>query len=214
MKLFDDPEIQSLNPKLLEPTSLHLLGCVFYGDPFHDAKEWTYENEIGALWNRFMRIYSKYRYLLDSINNDRDIGYEMHLEPSEYETTRKYYVFVGLAIKNLSEIPLEMYYKPLPQVQYLQFTTKTQDHAKSEYIFRKWLLNEESSYRQAFPYVIQMYNSRRYRGLEDPTSEIDWLIPIQERPKNDQEKIGSPKKSNNLMQKQPKGKKKAGMLDE
>jgi AraC family transcriptional regulator len=185
MNLLDDPEIQSLHPKILDPIGLKLLGCVYYGDPFHDAKEWTYKNEIGSLWSRFMGLYSKYRYLLDSINLDLDMGYEVHIEPTEYQKTKNYYVFVGIGVQNVSEIPLEMYFKPLPQIKYLQFTSKAMNHDKSEYIFRKWLIDPSSPYQQAYPYVIQAYNSKRYRSLEDPQSEIDWLVPIREVSNNE-----------------------------
>ena len=85
-----------IKPTILEEKTFKLLGCVFYGDPFHSAKEWTYENEIGKLWQRFAKVSYKYSILLKKICTDVDIGYEIHLEPEEYKETRNYYVMVGM----------------------------------------------------------------------------------------------------------------------
>ncbi|MHA2246827.1 MAG: GyrI-like domain-containing protein [Candidatus Hodarchaeales archaeon] len=166
-----------MEPTILEDKIFRILGCVFYGDPFHKAVEWSYENEIGKLWQRFMKLNGKYSSLLSKICVDRNIGYEIHLEPEEYKDTRKYFVLVGVEVKDIEEIPLEMFVKILPKTDYVVFTTTMENKLeRGGYIYKKWL--PENGYAQAFPYIIQLYDNRRYKGLEYPESELDWFIPI------------------------------------
>jgi len=167
-----------MEPIIFEGKVFQLLGCVFYGDPFHSAEEWSYENEIGKLWERYIELsMRKYPLLLRKISVDSYIGYELHLEPNEYEETKKYYVMVGTEVNNIEEIPLEMFIKILPKTTYINFTTTIETKFEiGGYIYKQWI--PENSYEQAFPYVIQGYDGRRYKGLDDPKSEIDWYIPV------------------------------------
>ena len=164
-----------MDPSIIEEKVFRLLGCVFYGDPFHSAKEWSYENEIGKLWQRFGKLSYKYSKLLSRICNNWNIGYELHLEPEEFMKTKRYYVMVGMEVNNVEEIPLEMFVKVLPKTTYVIFTTKNEDRFKiGSYIYREWMPNH--GYEQAYPYVVQCYN-KQYK-LEDPKSEIEWYIPV------------------------------------
>ena len=79
--------MSTVKPIIIEHKILKLLGCVYYGNPFHSAEEWSYENEIGKLWNRFGELTYKYSKLLKGISIDRDIAYEVHLEPEEFKKT-------------------------------------------------------------------------------------------------------------------------------
>ena len=115
--------MSTVKPIIIEHKIFKLLGCVYYGNPFHSAEEWSYENEIGKLWNRFGELTYKYSKLLKGISIDRDIAYEVHLEPEEFKKTKKYYVMVAMEVKESNEIPLEMFIKILPKSDYLIFTT-------------------------------------------------------------------------------------------
>jgi len=96
-----------------------------------------------------------------------------------YIETRNYYVFVGFEITGYSEIPLEMFVKALPKINYLTFTAKAMDLDSGEYYFKTWL--PQSKYEQAYPYVIQAYDAQRFKSLQDEESEIDWYIPIKQK---------------------------------
>ena len=61
-------KITLIEPTILEEKTFKLLGCVFYGDPFHSAEEWSYENEIGKLWQRFGALTYKYSILMNKIS--------------------------------------------------------------------------------------------------------------------------------------------------
>jgi len=166
-----------MEPVILEEKIFKLLGCVFYGDPFHSAKEWSYENEIGMLWQRYMSLCGKYAQLLKKISENFNTGYEIHLEPEEFKDTKQYYVMIGMEVNDLEEIPLEMFIKIFPKSNYVVFTTRMEEkYEMGAYIYREWL--PENSWKQSFPYIIQGYDGTRYKGLEDPKSEIDWYIPV------------------------------------
>ena len=166
----------TLEPDIIPKKSFTLLGCVYYGDPFHEAAEWTYENEIGKLWMRFQNLYQRYSFLLSKISIEPGVGYEIHIEPEEYKKTKQYYIFVGTEVSNFEEVPMEMFIKILPTTEYLKVTTKGDDSKAVEDLFKKWI--PEHNYEQAYPYIIQAYDYKRYKGLEDKTSEIDWYIPV------------------------------------
>ena len=165
-----------IKPKIVPEKSYNLVGCVFYGDPFHEAKEWSYENEIGKLWNRFMESSRNNWKLLQESIKKMGYSYEVHIEPEEYKETKKYYVFVGMEITEIEEIPIEMFIKTLPESKYLTFTTKMADKDNCEDVFWEWMPN--NGYMQAHPFMLQGYDGKRYKGLDNPKSEIDWFIPI------------------------------------
>ena len=166
-----------IEPSIFEDKTFKLLGCVFFGDPFHLAKEWSSENEIGKLWQRFGSLSYKYNILLNKICTDNNIALELHLEPDEFKETKKYYVMVGMEVNNIDEIPLEMFIKILPKTSYLVFTTSMSNKFElGAYVYKEWM--PKNDYNQAYPYILQWYDRRRYKGLEDPESEIDWYIPV------------------------------------
>ena len=169
-----------IEPEIIENKVFKLLGCVYYGDPFHSVREWSYENEIGKLWQRFGKIYSKYLNLLKKIVINYEIGFELHLEPEEYKKTRNYYVMVGVEVNYIEEIPLEMFVKILPKTNYVFFTTTVENRNEvGSYIYRNWI--PEKGYEQAYPYAVQQYDNKRYKGLDHPKSEIDWFIPVKKK---------------------------------
>ncbi|MFX1566824.1 MAG: GyrI-like domain-containing protein [Promethearchaeota archaeon] len=164
-----------MEPQVLGPKIFKLLGCVFYGDPFHSAKGWDRENEIGKTWERFMNLYIKYRDFLDSIKYGETQGYEVHIEPDDYTTHKKFHIFVGIEVKSIEFFPMEMFYKVFPESQYLFFTSKYMGKG-TEYIFSQWL--PESEYEPSYPFMMQAYHPNRWKGENNESSLMDWYIPI------------------------------------
>ncbi len=170
-------DISTPTPQIIKNRQIKLLGCIFFGNPFHQAKEWSYENEIGNLWIRFMNLTKQYKEYLEKLSSNSTLGYELHLEPADYSTTNQYYVMVGIEIGEIEEIPLEFFTKSLPRTDYVEFTTQmARKREQGAYIYQTWMPREKIT--QRYPYVLQKYDSNRYRGLDDPSSEIDWLIPV------------------------------------
>lgn len=166
-----------MEPALTEKKKLQLIGCSYYGNPFHAAKEWDIQNEIGKLWQQFMNLAVKHQNLLSKAGTN-PLAYEVHIEPEEYKTTKNYYVFVGMEVGDIKEVPLEMVLKILPETRYLKFTTKVANQDAGVAVFREWM--PQNGYVQAYPYVIEAYDSSRFKSVEDGESEIDWLIPVKE----------------------------------
>ncbi len=164
-------------PKVTQKKKLQLLGCAYYGNPFHSAKEWNTENEVGKLWKRFANLAGKYSSLLSKISTS-SIFYEIHIEPEEYGATKNYYVFVGIEVIDIREMPLEMVLKILPETRYVQFTTKATSKDTGAVILKEWI--PQKGYMQAYPYVIEAYDSNRFKSVDDSESEIDWYIPVKE----------------------------------
>ena len=166
-----------MEPRITEEKQFTLLGCVFYGDPFHSSEEWSIENEIGKLWQKFIELFGKRGKEIKNYVINPDIFYEVHLMPDDYKKTKKYYIFVGVEVKDIKEIPMEMFLKSFPKVKYAIFTFKGKDmFTGSEYIYNEWLPN--SKYKDAHPYQIQAYDSKRHFGLDNEKSELDYYIPI------------------------------------
>lgn len=171
-----------MEPVIIKDKIFTLLGCVYYGDPFHSAKEWTIENEIGKLWERFLQLSVKYSGLLKRINKDPEVGFELHLEPEEYKETDKYYVMVGIEIIDTADlnVPLEMFLKILPKTTYIYFSTKVKGaNTNVQNVYSDWI--PEHGYEEIYPYMIESYHSDRYTSLDDPNSVIDWYIPVKKR---------------------------------
>lgn len=155
-----------------------LLGCIFYGNPFHSEKEWDTENEIGKTWNRFMGLYKKYARRIEPYVLNKKVAYEVHIQPDDYKETKKFYVFIGTEIKETEDIPLEMDVKVLPHTLYASFTFQGAGIVKGgEFIWGNWLPNS-SKYEESYPYFIQAYEESRFFGLDDEKSQIDYMIPI------------------------------------
>ncbi len=125
-----------------------------------------------------MTLYHKYREFLDKIRVGNEYGFEIHIEPDDYSKNKKFYVFVGLEVKNFDFFPLEMYSKVLPRTKYLFFTSGYKGEGV-DYIFKDWLPN--SKYEQSYPYIMQTYSPERWKGPNNPDNLMDWYIPIKEK---------------------------------
>ncbi|MHA2271986.1 MAG: GyrI-like domain-containing protein [Candidatus Hodarchaeales archaeon] len=173
--------VTPINIKITEEKhSLRLIGCIFYGDPFHSAGGWSEENEIGLTWQRFSVLYEKHKDFIQQHQINRDLTYEVHIEPAEYPKTKKFYVFVGVEVSALNEIPLEMFNNILPPARYAIFTFKGKEMFRGgDFIWKKWL--PESGYRESHPFLIQAYDDKRFDHRNIENSELDYYIPIERK---------------------------------
>ncbi|MFX1475631.1 MAG: GyrI-like domain-containing protein [Promethearchaeota archaeon] len=163
-----------------EAKILQLVGSVFYGDPFHAVGGWDPNNEIGLTWKRFMQLYQQHEARITSLRVDPDVSYEVHIEPAQYKEDKKYYVFVGVEVTELKDIPLELFGLTLPETLYATFTFKGKGMFKGgDYIWKQWLPN--SAYIESYPFMMEAYHATRFRGLNDDESELDWIVPVRRR---------------------------------
>ena len=176
--------MEEIIPKISEQKQLIILGCNFYGDPFHSAGEWSRENEIGKLWKRFIENYQKYQFILEKLNILPGKSFEIHFEPRDYQQSKKFEVYVGIAIDQIiEEIPLEFVLKILPPTKYASVTTYGSNYSTVEFLFSQWLKSQKTKYKQSYPFLIEYYDNKRFNpnNWEDPKSEIDWWIPVVEK---------------------------------
>jgi AraC family transcriptional regulator len=162
-----------MEPKILEKEKIVLVGMVFYGDPFKNQAGWSQENEIGKLWKRFV---AREKTIKNRVENG---GYEVHIEPEEYEETKNFYVFVGVEVEKVEKLPLEMFTKILPAAKYAVFTLKGKEITSNwqDKIYKEWL--PQSGYEEAHKFTIEYYDDR-FRGIDNSESELDIYVPIKQ----------------------------------
>lgn len=166
-------------PIITEEKILKLSGMVYYGNPVHTHDGWNIENEIGKLWNRFMNICMDKPETIKKYTIEPKIAYEAHIAYAG-EPDQEYHIFVGIETASPIRDPVEFFYKELPSTKYAIFTAKGANMAEQiEEVYKEWLPN--SPYIESHPFMIQRYDQDRFKGLEDESSEIDFMIPIKER---------------------------------
>ena len=155
---------------------LKLGGMVYFGDPVHSVEGWTEGNEIGKLWRRFEELCEAYADIIEEHAVELGVAYEIHIAYPETEV-KEYHIFVGIETKGPVDYPLELFYKELPETQYAVFTMKGLEMAKEiAAIYTDWL--PKSEYVESYPMLIQRYDMTRFKGLDDPDSEIDVMLPV------------------------------------
>jgi predicted transcriptional regulator YdeE len=152
---------------------------VYFGNPVHTHEGWTEGNEIGKLWDRFSKIFIDNAKTLSYITVEPGIAYEAHIAYAG-ESNQEYHIFVGIETSEPVTYPIELFYKVMPRTKYAVFTAKGSNMANQiETIYTEWLPN--SSYVESYPMLIQKYDQKRFNSLDDPESEIDFMVPIKER---------------------------------
>lgn len=152
---------------------------VYFGNPVHSHEGWKAGNEVGKLWDRFMKLCMENEESLVEVTVDPGVAYEAHIAYAG-ESNKEYHIFVGIETEKPVKYPIELFYKVMPSTRYAVFTAKGANMADQiEDIYTDWLPNSE--YVESYPMLIQRYDQKRFKSLDDPESEIDFMIPIKER---------------------------------
>jgi predicted transcriptional regulator YdeE len=162
---------------ILEKPPIWLVGFSFFGDPFQISGEWTEENEIGRLWNRFMRYMAQHGPRLKHVKA-QTAYYEVHIEHEETPVKGHFEIFVGVEVDQYEAIPVDLLLKILPPTTYAVFTLKGQQiSADWQKMIAEWL--SRSGHQQAYRFGFQLYD-QRFKGLQRlEESELDVYLPIQ-----------------------------------
>ncbi len=169
-----------MKPQIVEKEQIILAGISFFGDPFKNSDGWTEENEIGRLWNRFMKLMNSGKSTIEKLKTV-NIMYEVHVISEEMVQTGKYEVFVGFKIKDIVDIPIDLLIKVLPATTYAIFTLKGEQISSdwTKTIFQEWM--PDSGYKEAHSYSFQHYDER-FKGIQKMNeSELDVYIPIKKK---------------------------------
>jgi AraC family transcriptional regulator len=164
---------------ITEELVLKLSGMVYYGNPVHTHEGWTAGNEVGRLWSRFMKLCSENMEILNDLSIEPGVAYEAHIAYAG-ELDQEYHIFVGIETREPVGYPIELFYKIMPATKYAVFTAKGPNMADQiESIYTQWL--PASKYVESYPMLIQKYDQKRFKSLNDPESEIDFMVPVKEK---------------------------------
>ncbi len=167
-----------MTPRITERKKLILVGVDFFGKPYEKAGGWSAQNAVGELWKRLSRFTGK---KLDSLKNlVSESGYELWIDFKEEKESGNKYIFTGLEVSSLEDIPLELVAKILPETRYAVFTFTMREikenWSKTQEIWNKWL--PKARLEPSFDYMIEYYDAERFKGMDNPDSELDFMVPV------------------------------------
>jgi predicted transcriptional regulator YdeE len=161
---------------IIKKKRIILVGMDFYGNPYKEAGGWSMQNAIGQLWKRFSAFYEKKKDTIKHLASES--GYELWVDFDGKEDPKDDYIFVGAAVKKLQDPPLELVARILPETKYAVFTLKG-DEIKSDWPSKaatQWLT--ETGLQRSYPYIIEYYDSKRFKGVDNKNAELDIYVPV------------------------------------
>lgn len=155
-----------------------LVGMGFFGDPFSGASAWDVENEIGALWKRFMAFLAA---APDAVADRADGGtywYELHIPAPETPRTGRYEVFAGVEVRGLSAVPVACSAKVLPAAEYAVLTVRGAEITGDWEGRLRGGIAGSLGRRVDGSFSFELYDAR-FKGMDRlPESELDCYIPL------------------------------------
>lgn len=165
-----------MEPSIIQKPNMNFVGMSYYGDPFVSHSGWDQNNEIGHLWVRF---FDYLKSNMDGIPNleNQDALYEMHVYGEEMFTIGHFEAFVGIEVKTLESVPLELVAKTTPASRYAIFTlVGEQITADWHLTVDKWIV--EAGYQRDEGFSLQYYD-QRFKGLDHiAESVLDVWLPL------------------------------------
>ncbi|MFU8796602.1 MAG: GyrI-like domain-containing protein, partial [Dehalococcoidia bacterium] len=102
-------------------------------------------------------------------------SYEIHIQ--EETTPPMHFCLVGVEVRKIEDLPVELFAKVVPACEYAVFTHHFRDGG-FRYAFKAvydWL--ENSEYTSTYHLDVQCYDSR-FRSPEDPESILEIYVPV------------------------------------
>jgi AraC family transcriptional regulator len=166
-----------MTPRITDKRRIILVGMDFLGNPTENAGGWTAENAVGQLWSRYTRIFeSKKEHVRHRVPGG---GYEVWVDFEGEKDARSKYIFVGSEVERIEDLPLEFVAKTLPETRYAVFTMKMAEIEAGGLgtLWSKWL--PDTGLKTSFNFMIEYYDPHRFTGMDNPDSEVDFMIPVQ-----------------------------------
>ena len=165
--------------RFVQKGRISLVGMEFFGNPFAGGPGWSTENQIGRLWQRFDAFWKRHKDELQRLTVP-GIGYELHLEPETRDDAQTFVVMVGVEARRPGEFPLELSVRTLPACRYAVFTFKgEQIKSGPSVIWSEWM--PRSGYEPEHNYLVEVYDEARFKGMENPDSELEFWVPVRPR---------------------------------
>ena len=148
-----------MEPTIVEVGEKTLVGMVDFG------------GDIGALWDAFIANDKSVK------NAVEGVGYELHAYPENFEYGEPYYVFVGVEVMEIQDLPDTMFAKVLPPCTYAVFTHRLADggYEGANEPIDAWI--RRAPYDRAHAHDMQVFD-HRFKGPDNPESELDFYVPI------------------------------------
>ena len=156
-----------MEPKIVTLPQFYVVGVSVYGD--------GQSGVFTKAWDILMRIGKDLKWK----NESAAYGLEFYTE--EFQKEKKWFYMACKEVNDLDNIPASMTGKVIPAQTYAVFTSKGPLKALKEmfhYAYHEWL--PKSDYEIADWYDFEYYDER-FKGLDNPETEIDIYIPIQEK---------------------------------
>jgi AraC family transcriptional regulator len=156
-----------MEPRIIELPQLCVIGVAVYGD----GKSGLFPHA----WDIYMRM-------IKNINlKNSNVAYGVEYYTEEFEQEHKWFYMACGEVEDLNNIPSSMVGKVIPAHKYAVFTSKgllDALHKTFQGAYHEWL--PRSRYKIADWYDFERYDER-FKGMDNPESEIDIYIPIAEK---------------------------------
>jgi AraC family transcriptional regulator len=156
-----------MEPRMVELPKFCVIGVSVYGD-----------GESGVFtkaWDIFLRIRKNLKW------KNENVGYGIEFYTEEFQKEKKWFYIAGQEVDDLESMPTSMTGKIIPANTYAVFTSKgtTKELVKMfHYAYHEWLPG--SRYEIADWYDFEYYDER-FKGMDNPETEIDIYIPVTEK---------------------------------
>jgi len=164
-----------MKPRIVDKRKIILAGIDFYGNPFKEGEGWSTQNAIGQLWQRLDNIFRKKNDSIKYIVSDA--GYEVWIDFEDEQKSENRYIFLGVEVEKPDDLPLELVTKTLPETKYAIYTLKGEE-IKSDWPSKILGWISEAGLEQSYTYIYEYYDSQRFKGMDDPNTELDIYVPI------------------------------------
>ncbi len=154
-----------MDVEIVEKDSMKMLGMDYYGPAGEER-----ENPAEILWEMFSDFTQKNWNLLEHEVKGKDLSYEVHIwNEEEIETIGVFHIFVGIEVKSLEGMPLELVSKVLPGGEFARFTFEGKEIVKWEStVLEKWLPDSGYDIRphKRHLYHIQCFDEKLFKGID------------------------------------------------
>ncbi len=169
--------------EVIEKEDRYLIGFQHHGSMLN--KKDPIEDQIEALWGRFSRFCQEsWPAIKDKVVNPK-LSYELQIwDEKELQDSGDVYVFVGVEVEELKDIPLELSGKVLPAGKYIYFKLKGKEiKTWEEDILQDWFPRDDYWIRSFEDHLfhVQCFHEEKFKGIENlEDSELNVLVPVDE----------------------------------
>ena len=156
-----------MEPRVVTLSQFFVVGVAVYGD----GKSGLFPKA----WDMYMRMAKNIE-----LKNPK-VGYGVEYYTEEFGKEHKFFYMACGEVGDLNSIPASLVGKVIPAHTYAVFTSKGSVNELKrvfQYAYHEWL--PKSKYKIADWYDFEYYDER-FKGMDNPESEIDIYIPVVEK---------------------------------